>query len=87
MQQITLEIADDYMQKFMALLNALPANKITGHYTYIDDLGDTIKVVGNEEFVIPTQDDINALNEAKIERNNNESFSLEAIRKARNKNV
>ena len=65
MQQITLKIADDYVQKFTALLKTLPENKIEGYYTYVDDLGDTIEVVGNKEYVIPTKEDIIALRETK----------------------
>ncbi|MBE9561978.1 MAG: hypothetical protein IMF12_03835 [Proteobacteria bacterium] len=81
MQQITLKIADDYIQKFTALLKALPENKVEGYYTYVDDLGDTIEVVGNKEYVIPNKEDIIALKEAK------EYVTMDDIKNEREKNV
>ena len=82
-KKITLSIEDDYIDKFMALLNALPVGKIQQNYQYIDDLGDTIDVFAGEEQVVATKEDIKALQEAR----NSESYSLEDIKKERQENV
>ena len=43
------------------------AKKKNKSFSYFDDLGDLIIVKGNEEFVVPTDEDINAILEAKRE--------------------
>ena len=51
-KRITLNIEDDYIDKFMALLKALPIGKIQQNYQYVDDLGDTIEVLAGQEQLV-----------------------------------
>ncbi len=43
------------------------AKKRNKSFSYFDELGDLIVVKGNEEFVIPTDEDVKAISEAERE--------------------
>ncbi len=85
MQQVTLDIADDYIHKFMLMLQALPKNKVKGNFTYVDDLGDTIEVIDGEEYVVPTEDDLKMIRESRAEYERGEYFTIEEIEQERKK--
>ncbi|MDM8545021.1 hypothetical protein QUF61_00860 [Candidatus Venteria ishoeyi] len=65
MKQICLQLEDDYVQKFMELLKALPENKIYKTYTYTDDLGDLIEVKEGVAEVIASTEDVEAIQAAQ----------------------
>lgn len=68
MKTIHLTVNDDEVERLKIILSSLKDNivnrlTISDNYTYIDDIGDTIEVKDGVEYVIPTNDDIKALNE------------------------
>ena len=65
MHTVQLQVQDDLLiQAIEYIKDFVAKHKNKCNYRYIDDLGDTIEVVDGKEFVIPSQKDLNILNQS-----------------------
>jgi len=64
MQTVQLQVQDDLLTQALEYIKDFVAkHKNKCNYKYIDDLGDTIEVIDGKEFVVPSQEDLNILNQ------------------------
>jgi hypothetical protein len=86
MKTIHLTVNDDEVERLKIILSSLKDNivnqlTISNSYTYVDDIGDTIEVKDGVEYVVPTKDDIKAMNEK------NSTISMDEYMKKRGLSV
>lgn len=64
MQTIQLQVQDDLVNQALDYIKEfVTKHKNESNYKYVDTLGDTIEVVDNKEFVIPSEEDLKILNQ------------------------
>jgi hypothetical protein len=88
MTTIELKIDDDNYKSFLIIINNLKDGFIKGftvtqNDTYIDDIGDRIEIINEEEFVVPTDIDLKTREDSLINLKNGDTFSMEEILKER----
>jgi len=64
MQTIQLQVQDDLLNQALDYIKKfVTKHKNESNYRYVDTFGDTIEVVDNKEFVIPSKEDLQILNQ------------------------
>ena len=65
MQTIQLQVQDDLLSQALDYVKKFVLkHKHASNYRYVDTLGDTIEIIDNTEFVIPTKNDLLILNQS-----------------------
>ena len=78
MQTINLQIEQDLLsQAIQHFKQFLAEHQTKGNITYIDELGDTIEIINGVEYVVPTKEDLKAINTRRTEQG---FTSLEALK-------
>jgi len=78
MRTIELHISDDLLTQSIQYLKYFVSHHKNSDFTYRDDMGDMIQVVDGVEYVIPSQEDQQAMN-APLAKD--DLTSLEALKK------
>jgi hypothetical protein len=73
-----LHIEDDLLSQAIQHLKSFLEEHKKSNFTYIDELGDTIKVIDGKEYVIPTQKDLKIM---RTPHNKRDFMGLEDFKK------
>ncbi|MEA3384761.1 MAG: hypothetical protein U9Q20_08860 [Campylobacterota bacterium] len=64
MKTIQLQVQDDLLEQALDYVKRfVTKHKNESNYKYIDSIGDTIAVIDNKKFVIPSKEDLEILNQ------------------------
>ena len=64
MQIVQLQVQDDLLTQAIEYVKDFVAkHKNKCNYRYIDNIGDTIEVVDDKEFILPSKEDLDILNQ------------------------